>query len=273
MSRSGLRGAGIALAIVACVAASRTATPAETDAAPPSDETRAAVAEWVEIQRAISKEKRDLVLSREALAGRIEVVRREIEEVRARIDEVRADAAEADEAKAALEAEIAALAGATDSLSPVAAEIEARTAALLARFPAPLRERVDPLARRLPVEGEASDAPSGPTVAERFQNAIGILNEANKFAADVATTSEVRSLADGTSAEVATIYLGLGQAYYVGANGTVAGVGTASETGWVWRPFDASAPAIAEAVAILKNEAPARYVRLPILIDDEETTR
>jgi hypothetical protein len=79
--------------------------------------------------------------------------------------------------------------------------------------------------------------------------------------------SEVRSLPDGTSAVVTALYVGLGHAYYVGVEGRIAGVGTPSPDGWVWRPANDAAPAIAEAIAILSNEKPAGFVRLPLRVE------
>ena len=83
---------------------------------------------------------------------------------------------------------------------------------------------------------------------------------------EILVTSEVRALPDGSSAEVTAIYLGLGQGYYSGANGSIAGVGTATEEGWEWTPADDAAPEIARVVAILKNEEAAAFVQLPVEI-------
>jgi hypothetical protein len=47
----------------------------------------------------------------------------------------------------------------------------------------------------------------------------------------------------------------------------VAGIGTPSPEGWVWKPANEAARAIADAVAILENEKVAEFVRLPIRMD------
>jgi hypothetical protein len=76
----------------------------------------------------------------------------------------------------------------------------------------------------------------------------------------------VRKLADGTTAEVTALYVGIGQAYYVSGNKKAAGVGTASDEGWVWTPKNEAAREIARAISILKNEEAADFVPLPIVI-------
>ena len=78
--------------------------------------------------------------------------------------------------------------------------------------------------------------------------------------------SEVRKLPDGSSAEVATMYVGLGQAYYVKPNAPVAGVGRPGPEGWVWTAANEVAERVASAIAVFRNEKPAAYVPLPVKV-------
>jgi hypothetical protein len=93
------------------------------------------------------------------------------------------------------------------------------------------------------------------------------LHEVNKFNREITVSSEVLTLPDGTSAEVTALYVGIGNAYYVSRNGSAAGIGTASPDGWVWQSANAAAEQIANAIAILKNEQVASFVKLPIHIE------
>ncbi|MCG8432352.1 MAG: DUF3450 domain-containing protein, partial [Candidatus Omnitrophica bacterium] len=105
------------------------------------------------------------------------------------------------------------------------------------------------------------------SLGERFQNIVGVLNEVSKFNREITLASEVRNLPDGTSAEVTTIYVGIGKAYYVNNKGDIAGIGSASENGWRWRTANEAAPEIARAIAILKNEQAAAFTQLPVEIN------
>jgi hypothetical protein len=232
------------------------------DSAPGIDDTRAALEKYVEVQRAISQEKRDLALSREVLNERIELVEREIGALREKIGEAEKSIAEGDQKRVELVAENDRLAQTAASLADTLGALEQGVRVMLQRLPEPIRERVRPLSQRLP-DGSAGTRLS---TAERFQNVVGILNEIDKFNRNITVTSEVRTLPDGTSAEVAALYLGIGQAYYAGANGTVAGIGLATEQGWVWRPANDAAPRIEQTIAIMKNEQVASFVPLPIEI-------
>jgi hypothetical protein len=51
------------------------------------------------------------------------------------------------------------------------------------------------------------------------------------------------------------------------AGGKTAGFGTATPEGWTWTAANDAAPAIAKVVAILKNEAPAEFVKVPLKLN------
>jgi hypothetical protein len=223
------------------------------------DNARATMEKWVETRRVISKEKQDWALGREMLSERVELVEREIASLREKIDQAKESISDADKKRVGLVDENEKLKSAAGMLGGIAAKLEARTAALIARLPDPIRDRIKPLTQSLPQDPNETKL----SLAQRFQNVVGILNEVNKFNREITVTSEVRTLADGNAAEVAAIYVGLGQAYYAGASGAAAGVGRPSETGWTWEPANDAAGQIADAIAILKNEKVASFVLLP----------
>jgi hypothetical protein len=197
---------------------------------------RATLEKWLLTQQLIAKEKADWALGRQTLQDQIELVQRELDAERARLET------------------------ATASLADAAGVLEQRTRELLLRLPEPIRVRVRPLSQRLPEKPEEQRPALGP----RFETVVGLLNEVDKFQREVTLTSEVRELGDGTAAEVTALYLGLGQGWYVGVGGRVAGVGRAEPEGWTWSALNGAAPAVAEAIAILKNEKVARFVPLPL---------
>ena len=100
------------------------------------DEARAALEKWVETERMIHREERDLAIKRELLQSRIAVVQREIETTRARIAEAETQLAAADREQDELLAEAARRESAADGLAGLVAGLEARTRALVARMPA-----------------------------------------------------------------------------------------------------------------------------------------
>lgn len=226
------------------------------------DQARAALEKWVDTRRVISLEQRDWTLGKEILESRVEVLEREIESLSTRVRDVEGSIAEADKKRAELVADNDRLKQSSAALVATVAGFEARTRDLLRRCPDPIQDRVKPLSQRLPEAGAETKL----SLSERFQNVVGIMNEVDKFSGDIALTSEVRALGDGTTAEVAAVYLGLGQGYYASTNGLHGGVGTAGPEGWTWTPANDAAPDIARVIAILKNDQVADFVALPMRI-------
>ena len=227
------------------------------------DSTREILERWVETRRVISEEERDWALGKELLESRVDMLRRDIDGVKARIGEAEKSIGETDRKRGELVAQNDALKVASGELAKTAATLESRTKELVRRLPEPIREKVRPLSQRLPDD----PAESKLSLSVRFQNVVGILNEVNKFSREIAVTSEVRKLPDGSSAEVTAVYLGIAQGFYVGAGGRIAGFGTATADGWTWTPANEAAPVVSKVVAILKNEAPAEFVPLPLKLN------
>lgn len=246
--------------MLAVAALSWAAEPAARDSI---DTARAALEKWVETRQVISQEKQDWALAQEMLDERIKLVQGEIESLREKISQAEQNISDADKKRAELMDENDKLKSSAETLNSIVAGLEARTITLNKRLPDPIRERIKPLSQRLPEDPNETKL----SLAQRFQNVIGILNEVNKFNREITPTSEVRKMADGSAAEVTALYIGLGQAYYVGTNSTTAGVGRPSEDGWSWESANDAASEIADAVAIMKNEKVAGFVPLPVKVE------
>jgi hypothetical protein len=227
------------------------------------DEARAVLQKWVETRRILSQEARDWTLGREMLESRIELVQREIDSLRGKLNDAQSSIAEADKKREELLLDNQNAKGFGESALAALLGLETRTTHLLARLPDPIRERVRPLSQRFPREAAATKL----SLAERFQNVVGVLNEVDKFQREISVNSEVHPLAGGGPAEVSALYIGIGQAYFVDAQANLACVGSSSEKGFSWSPAPQAAAATAKAIAILRNEAPAEFVPLPITID------
>jgi hypothetical protein len=225
--------------------------------------TREAMRLWVETSRTISAEERDWRLAKDLLESRIVATTREIEERRKDIAEAEASITDSDRKRLELVAENDRLKEGTTVLEEIIAGFEARTRSLLKRLPDPIRDRLKPITVQIPEDPATTELDLG----RRYLNVIGVLNEIDKFNREVSEYSEIRQRPDGSTAEVVTVYFGLGQAFYLGRDGKTAGVGRPGPDGWVWTELDGSIPAITELVAIVRNETPAAYVELPLVID------
>jgi hypothetical protein len=227
------------------------------------DSTREVLDRWVETRRIISEEAREWALGKEILESRIDVVKRDLAGAKERVAETDKSITDADRKRAELVEQSEKLKSASAELAATAAAFESRVKDLVRRLPDPIRDKIRPLSQRLPADSAKSELP----IAVRFQNLVGIVNEVNKFAREITMTSEIRKLADGSSAEVTVVYIGLAQAYYSGGGGKIAGFGTAGPEGFTWTVANDMAPQVAKLVAILKNESPAEFVPLPLKVD------
>ncbi len=246
-----------ALVLLAATAAMAQGTPADAVAT-----TRNTLEQWVETRSLVSKETRDWTLAKESLTARMDVVKREIVAMQKRIAEAESNLAEADKKRLELQAENDRQKATASTLEERIAGLEQRLLQTLPRLPDPLREKVKPLTQRVP----AKDQPVTLSLGDRYATVVGVLNEIHKWNREITVTSEVRALPDGSSVEVAVLYAGIGQAWYAGGNGRIAGVGLATADSWVWRPANELAPAIGKAIAVFKNEQPAAFVQLPVQV-------
>lgn len=231
------------------------------------DGTRATLEKWVETRRLMAEARRDWRLGRQILEDRIDAVRREVEALREDTEQDRAAIAEADVKRDELVAENERLKSAATALHEIVAPLEAQTLDLVARLPDPLRESLQLFAQEIPADPEEVEL----SLSQRFQNVIAVLNEVNRFHREITVATERRDLPDGTTAEVTTVYLGIAQGFYVGRQGTVAGIGSGTPDGWTWRTADDIAPDVARLVAILRNDEVADFIRLPVRVGEGGT--
>ncbi len=246
--------------VVLCLILSAPAALPE-EAADSPETVRALLGKWAETQQMISKERADWKDGKEILQSRIDLLRGEIAAAEGKLSEISQSGSGVRKDKAELSSRIDSMKTVSADLGRLAGELETGIRALHERLPDPLKEKIRPLFGRMPDNPEQSAI----SAAERFQNVAGILNEINKFNGEITLTSEVRTLADGKPAEVKVVYVGLGQAYFVGAQGQ-AGIGRPSEKGWEWKNEDRIAAEVSQVVEVLQNKAKPSFVLLPVEI-------
>ncbi len=146
-------------------------------------------------------------------------------------------------------------------LAKAVASMEGEVRRVFKTLPDPIKVKLQPLFQRVPED----PANTKVSVAERFQNVLGILNEVNKANNEITVNYEVHQLADGKPSEVRVIYVGLAQAYYLSAGGE-AGIGRPSADGWKWEPSKAVAADVLVALDILQGKHSPAFVPLPVSI-------
>ena len=223
------------------------------------ESVRALLAKWSETQQILSKEREEWKQGKEVLLSRIDLLKGEVAALEGKSAEASKGTQDVRRERQELLSQAEVLKSSAEELAKLVGEMEGRIRTLQPRLPDPLKEKIGPLYSRMP----ADSAHSAASPAERFQNIAGILNEINKFNGEITITSEIRTLSDGKPAEVRVIYVGLGQAYFVGSQGQ-AGIGRPGAAGWEWKTDDAIAPRVQEVVEILQSKAKPKFVALPV---------
>ena len=267
-ARLGSHGRGLLTTLVltstigfVCLAAARQDSGKGKASGSSLEETRLMMGKWIETQQIISKERKEWQQGRDILLGRLELIKQEVaalQEKIAQADSGVAEVARKREELLAQKSQVSALGG---HLTTAVSGMETELRRMLASIPEPTGARVQLLFQRMPEDPASTSV----TVAERFQNVLGILNELNKANTEINVCYEVRQLADGKPAEVRSIYVGLGQAYYVSARGE-AGIGRPTPAGWQWEPSQTIAPQVVKALEIVQGKQTPAFVPLPVKV-------
>lgn len=225
--------------------------------------TKETLSKWVETRRLISEEKEKWELERVMLGDRIDLVRSEHDTLSKKIHETQSLITDADRKREDLVRENDSLKNASAALVNRIYTLERGVLDLLPTLPEPVQERIRPLSQRIPA-AEETDL----SLSERYQNVVGIVNELNKGAGEITVVSEVKTLGNGTTAEVQTLYIGYAAGYSCNNNGDIAFVGRPTADGWKWEQNNAIARQVADSISIMKNEKVAAFMPMPIHVAD-----
>lgn len=233
----------------------------ESNSEPTLAESRLTMGKWIETQQLIGRERNEWSQGKEILKGRVELIGKEVASLQEKIGQSESSVAESGKTFAGLVEQREELKAASAQLVASVTLMEAEVKKIAPMIPDPVRAKLAPLFARLPEDPSTTKV----SIAERFQNVLGILNEVNKANSEITVNYEVRTLADGTSSEVQAIYVGLAQAYYISPRGE-AGIGRPSADGWKWESAKASADKILTVLEIIQGKQTPAFVPLPVKI-------
>jgi hypothetical protein len=232
-----------------------------TPAQPTLEEIRISMDKWIETQKIISKERKDWQQGKDILVSRLELVKKEVVTVEEKTKQAESSVAETNKKRSEIVAENDQLKAAGAQLTETITGIENKIRQISKQLPEPIQTKLQPLFQRIPEDPNKTRV----SVAERFQNVLGILNELNKANNEISVNYEVHNIAGGKPSEVKVIYVGLAQAYYVSARGD-AGIGCPTADGWQWEPSKDSARDILTALEIFQGKQTPAFVPLPVKI-------
>lgn len=224
------------------------------------EDVRSTLNKWVETRQMIARLKADWAQDRETLNSTIGLFESQKERLDATLAQLGTDSEQVVKETAENDARLKKYVGALDGLKERVAGYEKRLKALAPNFPPPLaaREQVSKILSLVPEDPGKTEV----SVISRVQNLILILKAVQEFNGDLHLENEIRKNGD-KEVQVRTLYLGTGLAWFVNADGSFAGTGGPSESGWAWKTDPAIAPQVQQAIGIYEKASPAVYVALP----------
>lgn len=219
--------------------------------------------QWVETQQLISEEQQNWKIEQSILTETRTLLSNELERLEKSIEELESSATLADEERGELTEEKDELKSAADVIATKITSLEKKTKKLLPLFPEPLKQRINPLIRRLPEDPENADL----TLGERVQNIVGILSQSNKFNNTITLVSETRKIDNGKEVQVNTLYWGLAIAYFVDASGDYAGIAYPTKKGWETTMIEGIGAQIQQLVSVYEGTGEIQFVQVPAKIN------
>jgi len=229
------------------------------------NEARSTVGRWVNVEQTISREAIAWQEKKTLLNDLITVAKQEIASLKKQIAETDKVTGEAESRRAELVKERDANLKNARRVATFLAGFEKRLRESHKRLPPPLQKQLESLMQRIPQD--PTDTTLG--IAERMQTVVGIVSQIQRFDAVPTTGEEMMPADDGTKREVLTIYLGLGASYFAAADGTMAGFGVLTESGWEWRNQPDLADAVLSAIESAKgSNRDASFANLPVQLEE-----
>lgn len=227
------------------------------------EEARTHIEKWVQTRQLIAKRNADWRVERESIGQTIGLLQREIDLLKEAIEKSEQVDSESDAEKKRITLSLEDLKKANKVVDAALWGMERQALALMALFPDPLKDRTSNVRSRIPLEKKDL---RGRSAAERMQNVVAMLNEADRFNSAITLAIEVRKDAEGKDRQVQALYLGLGHAYYSDQGGSFAGVGVPGETDWTWEEKPELGSTIRKVIDIYENERSAEFVPVPVNI-------
>ncbi|MED5584930.1 MAG: DUF3450 family protein [Verrucomicrobiota bacterium] len=222
----------------------------------PSAALQEKVRQWVDVQKQRSEETARWQEQQQQLATLNELRRTEIKQIDTLIAAAGQRLEEATTQQRKLQEEQAELSSRRSFLLENITELEKAMRECIARFPTPLREKVEDAIYRL--DNPDDDRP----LQDRYRDVLAILTASIAFDNAITVTREIREV-EGKRIELETIYMGLTKAWYVGRGDTIAGHGKATNEGWQWQPDNSISGQVRRAIDIYRKESSPGYVKLP----------
>ena len=222
-------------------------------------DTTTIIQEWIQTEQLISEETTEWNIEKAALLDIRDALKTEIIELDKRLAESEEEAVGAAKQRTELLEQKNEIEDTTRSLIEGVDTLEIQVEEAFKILPTPLAKRLQPFRQKLNNQIENYNIP----LRQRVDTLLSLLQAVSLFHRNISIERQEFSLEDGVSREFQVMYFGLGIAYFVNESGTVAGYGSPSKNGWVWKRDDSLALEISTGLDMVNNRAMPRFLKLP----------
>lgn len=224
------------------------------------EQTRAALAKYVETRQLISKERERLARQTDILANQIELLEERKEQLQAEIREAEENLTIDQEGRRNLSVREEELEQSLSVVENALPGFESRLKAAIPYLPNFFKEQqnIQTFINQL-----RSEDGNPPPLTNRTMAVLGLLHEIDKFNKTFTLHTTTRD-----KIQVEVLYLGLSQGYYANEEGNVGGiVRPAADGGWAFSADNTLAPTIRQAIDLFKGiDTNAVFVTMPTAI-------
>ena len=222
-------------------------------------DTTTIIQEWIQTEQLISEETTEWNIEKAALLDIRDALKTEIIELDKRLAESEEEAVGAAKQRTELLEQKNEIEDTTRSLIEGVDTLEIQVEEAFKILPTPLAKRLQPFRQKLNNQIENYNIP----LRQRVDTLLSLIQAVSLFHRNISIERQEFSLEDGVSREFQVMYFGLGIAYFVNESGTVAGYGSPSKNGWVWKRDDSLALEISTGLDMVNNRAMPRFLKLP----------
>ena len=222
-------------------------------------DTTTVIQEWIQTEQLISEETTEWNIEKAALLDISDALKTEIIELDKRLAESEEEAVGAAKQRTELLEQKNEIEETTRSLLEGVDTLEIQVEEAFKTLPTPLAKRLQPFRQKLNNQIENYNIP----LRQRVDTLLSLLQAISLYHRNISLERQEFSLEDGVSREFQVMYFGLGIAYFVNESGTVAGYGSPSKKGWVWKRDDSLAQEISTGIDMVNNRAMPRFLKLP----------
>jgi hypothetical protein len=226
------------------------------------DMARTSVSDWVQVEQTISRESIDWQADRSLIVDLIAIAGRRVEHLQKQVDQQVSFNSLAKEERRKLIEQGTQIDGYSQAIEDFLAKVENQLRTLQPQLPEPLAVEMAASIKRLP----DADTALNISLSERMQTVSMLLTQIREFDNKVSIHQTIRSFSNAEDeVAVRTIWVGLGQAYYLAPND--AGYGLPSSEGWTWHSAPELSNAIRDSIRQLEGTSNTpRLIDLPIQI-------